>query len=395
MKKLLIFLLFANICNAQVLLEKESFLKKSNPVSTSKLDNIFKDNEITFYSIIEKESVNYDTNSIDRLFVLKDIDGHDYKLEKNEFPLNIAQNKLYTFIENVKDHERKYIVYDIKEKKLIGKSNLKLSLSSSVKILNSGDLIVSDGGHSGQDWMGLYSSDFKQIHNFKPFNTESWITSDANDDYIFFAAQIDRDPKIRVALYNTFGSKSFLGSLEIDIDADLILSSVKVFNNKIAMLFSSMKNSSTQILILDSNLEVIHKILFNERVAYNKILNIGDDIYINTTSSIYAYNGQSGVQNWVLKKEKSKFIKTDKSYRFKGTNIFVIDKNNILLTEGIYEDGIDEVKSVVLKIIDTKTKKIVQTIDTKTSFKGNLNYKNFEKEIVFYSNNKIISYEKL
>lgn len=395
MRYLMFFLIFTSVCNSQVLVEKEVNKTKTDVFFSSKLDNIFTDNDETYYSQIQKESVNNTLNTVDRVFTIKSSAGKRISLNANEYPIEILKDKLFTFVEDVANHERKYVVYDLKKNQLIKKSHTILSPSSSIEILESGDLILREGNHSGFEWIGIYTNDFKEIQRFKPFNTESWIASSSNDDYIFFAAQIDRDTKIRMALYYAFGSKNLIDSKQIDIEADHILSNVKVFENKVAMLFSSMKDSSTYILVLDNKLKIINKISFNERISYNKVLNVGNDIFVNTTSAIYSYDIYNGMQNWKIVK-KTPILKTiNQNQRFKVTNLYDLNDRNIILTEATLEPDNEEFIDLTIKIIDVKTNDVVQTLKTKKTFKGNIVYKNFKKEIMFYSNNNILSYEKL
>ena len=176
MKKLLLPLLIiiTVICHSQVLIKKDRPLNQNsnskivNPSSNDKLDQIFGNSERAFSSFLIAERPNKTTRSIDRNFILQDDEGIEYMLKKNEYPLDIIQDKLYTFIENVEDQKRDYIIYDIKSNNGLEKiASLTLSLSSTASVLKNGDVIVTEGGHSGRDWIRLYSNELNMIHEFQ------------------------------------------------------------------------------------------------------------------------------------------------------------------------------------------------------------------------------------
>ena len=396
MKKLILILFFTSICNAQILKEKEIPLQRNSEKYFSKIENVFTNKGKLIESYITSERYNKVDYSLDRFYTLKREDGVKYELKKNEYPIEIINNKLYTYTENVGKGEREFITYDLNKKELKkDPKTLKLSLSSSAEVLENGDLIISEGGHNGSDWIGLFSSNFEPLHEFKPFNDLSHISYDVNENFIAYVAQIDVDSRIRIALYGSFANKGFIGSKEIKIDQDLILSSVKVVKDKVVVLFSNIKNSNSQLLILDKEFNLIKKISLNERVAYHKIISNNESFYINTSSKISSYEIEKGEKEWEFKKEKKASQKTAKGYRFTATDVYILDKDNLLLVDAIYEDGVDDINDVVLKVFNKGKKEIVQKIKTNTAFKGNLLIKNLKEEVVVFSNKKMLRYEKL
>ena len=392
--------LIMSIGHSQVLRKKEQTLKKQNnskiinASSAYKLDQIFGDNEKSFQCFLMGERPNKNTHTIDRNYIIQDEDGSEYMLKKNEYVLDVVNNNVYTFIEDYSKDQRTYLVYKIKDGHLEKESSLSLSLSSTAFVLKNGDIIITEGGHSGRDWAALYSKELKQLHIYKPFNDESNVSFDSNENYTVYVGQIDVDPKIRIALYGTIDNKGLITSKEIDVDSNLILSSVKVVDQNITLLFSNIKNGTSQILLIDRELNELKKIPLNERVAHNKIISLDSMFYVNTRSKLAAYEIEKGEEKWALKKQKSKGVKTKLGHRFRGSNIYVLDNNHLVLQEATYEDGAEDVRDVRLKVINSKEQKVVQEVGVDETFKGDLKLKNLKKEVVIYGNKKTVTYEK-
>ncbi len=394
-KKLLFLIFLTSVYSqSQILVEKDLSSKNENLVSQYKIDNVFISSKNSYVSLLTSERYNRANYSMQRNFIIKDFDGIEYSLRKNEYPIDIIDHNVYTFTEDIDKQQREYVVYDVSNKTLDKKSSLTLSLSSTAYPIKNGDIVITEGGHSGRDWIALYSKDFKKIHEFRPFNEESNINFDANENYIVYVGQIDVDSKIRVALYGSFGNKGLVGTQEINIDDNLILSSVKVVKDKIVILFSSTISGSSQFLVLDNTLKEVNKVSLNERVSYNKIVSNSNNFYLNTSTQILSFDIDKLEKKVLLKKENTQAVKTKKGYRFKGSNIFKLDENYLLLLEAIYDDSVNDINDVELKIIGFKDQSVEQKIKTETSFLGDLKLKKFGNELVLFANNKILVYEK-
>ena len=359
-----------------------------------KIDNIFLDKNITYTSILEGERYVKETYSMLRNFMLVDSNNNKLRLEKNEYPIDIVNSVLYTFVEDANNHSREYRSYQIEKENYIKNGSLKLSIDATAHVLKNGTITVTEGGHSGRDWIGLYNKDFKELHNFKPFNEESNISFDRNENYIVYAAQVETDSIIRLAVYGGFASYGQLGTREIKINNSLILSSVKVVKDNIFVLLSSTKSGHSQILILNKDLEEINKIKLTERVSHNKIVSINENVYLNTRSNIQVYD-ISGKKKGAIEKDITKPIKTDYGYKFKGSNIYNFNNEYLLLLEASYEDNVTEIKDVSIQIFDSQTQKLLQKTKVDDIFSGDLRLEQSKGSLIIFSNSKSLSYEKV
>lgn len=393
----IIMLLTLYVSHAQVLTKKNLSNNLFNSVPEAKLDNIFDLDNQLFFSMIVGERYDKKTHSMHRNFTLLNQEGMIYNLQKNEYPLNLINGHLYTQVELVENNEKTYNIYKMAEGGLSKTASKTFSLNSSVEVLKNGKLIITEGGHSGRDWIGLYNKSFKEINKFKPFNDESHISYDSNDELIAYVGKIAEDQKIRVALYASFGNNGFLGSQELDIEPDYVLSSVKLVKDKLVILLSNIKSVKSFLIVIDKHFNVIQETTLNERISYNKVLAQDSTFFVNTTSKISSYNTARGATaKWSYIKNTNKPVKTKYGYRFTGSNIYNFNKDHLLLLEATYEDKKDLIQDVVLKVLDLTSNKnsILKEIKVSKSFTGDLKLKQFDNFLVVFGNNNFELYEK-
>ncbi len=393
-KYILLLLLTVNIGYGQVLKGKTIFQDRNIKFADNNIGDVFEYNDTIIVSLLKEETPNEKNYSIDRRFsIYNNSNSTEYNLKQNEYPLDLVHSKLYTLTEDIKNDIRKYRVYNYDSNGLEEESSIELSLSSSCQVLKNGNVILTEGGHSGRDWIGIYSNKLIKIHQFKAFNGEFTASYSANENFIAFATQMESNAQIRVAIYGAFDNHGFVGSQQVDIDENLIISSVSVVDTYVVILLSSIVSSETQLLILDKGLDVSHKINLKERVSHNKILAIKNNFYVNTPSEIMSYNVENGSLNWIMEKEKYSYVKSDYGYRFTGSEIFSLDNEYLILLEGIYEDGVDEIKDVFINIIEVDTHKKIQEIAVNEILLSKIKIKQYNNTVIFYSNNKILPYE--
>lgn len=358
----------------------------------SKLDNLFKNDSTYYKSTIYNESYNRKDHSIDRKFRLISEKGKKIELNKNEYPLSIKNNKAYTFIQNVGLNKKRYRIFDLNNPNDMSNST-ELSLMSNMHILKNGDIILTEGGHGGVDWAEICSPEFKTYQKFQPFNDLSHLVFDDNEDYVVFVAQIDVNPVLRLSFYGAYANRGLIKTKELKIKENNILSSVKLIKDRVIVLLSSINSPSSSLLILNPEFELIKEINLQERVSYNKIVG-NKDFYINCPSEIINFD-KDGNTLWSYKKEKFKYTKVKKGYKFTSQNIDVLDDDHLIITQAEFEDGKAEIRNVKLKVLNKKEQKIIQTVNLQQPFSKKIIVKNEKDKLFVFGEKELLKYEKL
>ncbi len=391
MKKITILLLLLNIVvgYSQILVKKTD-LKKS---SFNKISNIYVDENNMYYTKLLDEKYDKNSYSFNRKYAFSINEGKEINLIANESVISIKKNNLYTAIEDVEKSEKIYVVSAIDKAGVMSKkAELKLSLTSSAKVLKNGNIIMTEGGHGGTDWVALYSKNLKLIHQFRPFNGVFELINHANENYIVYVAQKEKNSQLRVGLYSYLGNKALIGSKEIEIDSNYVISSTKIEGTKILLLLSSLINSQSKIIILNNELNILNELTFESRVSNNKLVSSNNTIYLNFPTKIKAYDINSKNLLWEISKLNTSITKLDKGFKFKGSELNIIDDKLILL-EGTYADGKTEIENIEVKVLSIEDGKLKQTIKLGNS-DNELKPTIYKKALFLIQNGKAIIYEK-
>src|SRR5690606_5412945 len=392
MKNLEVLLLFIKKnYSSQVLKEKKELLKNKSDFHKNKIKDVFVDGNQIYFSILKDQKLNANDGH-DRTFILKNIDGVEFNLRMNEIPIGVANNKLCTFF-YAGQYGGDLIIYEIEQSKLVKKSLLELSTSCFAEILESGLVVVSDGGHCGSDYIALYSDNLELIHRFVPFTNVFDAAYGSNENYIVFIGKKRSDPTIKIALYGASGKDGLVGSSEVIIEPNYLIAATEVVGKNIVILLSNAKDGSSKILLIDDKLNLIKNQNIPYGVSQHKIVESKFKFYVNTFYAIYAFDIESGNLVDVIKKEYDKAIRTKYGYRFTGSELFALKQNKLLLLEATYEDKEENINDVVIKIIETTTTYLLQSITSDKLFKENLNLKPFSDGVILFSNKDVLFFE--
>lgn len=392
MKYLIVLLLFfINISFGQVLKENKEFLKNKSDFLKDKIEDVFVDGNNIYFSILKDQKLNANDGH-DRTFILKNSEGDEFNLRMNETPIGVANNKFCTFF-YAGQYNGDLIIYEIDQSKLVKKSLLELSTSFFAEILESGLVVVFDGGHSGSDYIALYSDNLELIHRFVPFTDVFDAAYGSNENYIAFVGKRGSDPTIKIALYDASGNNGLVGSSEVIVEPNFLIAALEVVGKNIVILLSNAKDGSNRLLLIDDKLKLIKEQNIPYGVSQHKIVESEFKFYVNTFYAIYAFDIESGNLVDVIKKEYDKAIRTKYGYRFTGSELFALKTNKLLLLEATYEDREENINDVVIKISETTSTHLLQTITTDKLFKENLNLKPFSDGVILFSNNDILFFE--
>lgn len=392
------FLLFALLIlvsrvSGQILVEKEIPFLSLTSKSSASIDRVYNNEDRVVLSLVLSEKFNEAKRSVDRDIQIKTSDGDLFNMEKNQNPIGFYKNNLYSYTSDFENQQNVYSVQSMENGLSAKQKTISLSFSSTARVLDSGDIIFTEGGHSGRDWAALYSKDLEELHSFRPFNDESSITYTASKDYIVYAGQIKTDSVVRIGLYDAAMFKKMVSIEQVSIDPDHLVSSVSLGENNIVVLLMNIITGNNQILILDKEFNVVNKINFPERIAHNKIISLNGKMFFSTPQNVHCLDVATGVKDWSYKRDNTNAIKTEKGYQFYGGELFFLDDAHLLFLEGQYEDGRQEVKDTSLKVIKCETGEILQG-NQLGDFSDGVNLKRDRNTISIFSKNKIRVYEK-
>lgn len=390
---LFVFLIFGLLVKGQVLVEKEMDFLGFAGKSSASIDQVYNNEDQMVLSLVLSEKFNGAKRSMDRAYQMKTADGKVFNLEKNQNPIGFCKNHLYSYTPDFENQQNIYAVQSTDKALSAKKNTLALSFSSTAKVLDTGDIIITEGGHSGRDWASLYSKDLVELHKFQPFNDESSIRYAANKDYIAYVGQIEEDSVIRVGLYSAAMFKKRIAIEQVSIDSNHMVSSVSLDQNYVLLLLVDVTTGLNQIMVLNKDLNEVSKIELQERISHNKLIALDGKVFFSTPKNIQCLDILEGTKDWSFKRENSNAIKTEKGYQFYGGELFFLDDEHLLFLEGQYEDGQNEVKDNTLKIIVCTDGEKIQDIKL-GDFNDDLTLAMDKSTISIFSKNKILVYEK-
>lgn len=375
--------LFCHNIFGQILRDKGDYNKIKQNVSFIQ-EKILFDNETPYIISIKEEIQNKDFG-IDKIYAINNA-LEEITLSKNEYPLSIYEDKLYTVVYNYEIDEVKLSVSLLnqeKQKELEINKSLLFGSYTSFKGLENGDIIVREGSENGGfETIGIYSKDLKLFNEFKPFNNESNIIYGNNKNYIVFVSQIFDEQYVRIGLYSAFMNREFIGSKELTIEPGYNISAVIIEGRTSIILLTGEKGS--KLIAINDKLEVLYtKELLDKNISNHKLISHKNKFLFSSGLDIYAYDIYTGKKIWNY---------TNNNSINNIGELFLINDDYLAFLSGQHNKK-GKINNVIAKVISLDEGNVEQIVKL-GEFEGKMKLAVSDEEVMFYSNKKIRVYGK-